>query len=173
MVPLDNPVINVSTGNLSVNIIGAPGFTNDYNYQSAVVTLQPLNGFLLNVLWLNYDQIDPTVAVAVRGREPWRRPPRPMGTSGPGPRRPPAQLPEPRLHHRRHLDRQPLLERHRLRVWEPAFLNVETADPSEDWYEDGGGCSGNPTGDTPLTSALANGSTYTTLRSKPSVRLRP
>ena len=58
---IDDPVINISTGNLSVNIIGAAGFKNDYNYQTALVTLQPLNGFLLNVLWINYDQIDPNV----------------------------------------------------------------------------------------------------------------
>ena len=28
----------------------------------------------------------------------------------------------------------------------PTFQNVETADPSEDWYEDGGGCSGSSEG---------------------------
>ncbi len=58
---VDNPVINTSTGNLSVNIVGAAGYKNEYNYQTAVVTLQPLNGFLLNVVWINYDQIDPAV----------------------------------------------------------------------------------------------------------------
>ncbi len=58
---VDNPVINTSTGILTVNIIGAAGYKNDYNYQTAEVTLQPLNGFLLNVLWINYDQTDPAV----------------------------------------------------------------------------------------------------------------
>ncbi len=58
---IDNPVINVANGNLSIDIVGAAGYPNDYNYQTAVVTLQPLNGFLLNVLWINYDQTDPAV----------------------------------------------------------------------------------------------------------------
>ena len=64
---VDNPVINTSTGNLSVNIVGAAGYANDYNYQTAVVTLQPLNGFLLNVLWINYDQTDPAVVTQYGG----------------------------------------------------------------------------------------------------------
>ena len=64
-----------------------------------MVTMQPLNGFLLNVLWINYDQIDPTVAVAVRRRDV-RQPVRVLLDAEP--QRPPDQLPEPRLHHRRH-----------------------------------------------------------------------
>lgn len=58
---IDNPVINTATGNLSIDVVGAAGYPNSYNYQTALVTLKPLNGFLLNVLWINYDQIDPAV----------------------------------------------------------------------------------------------------------------
>ena len=58
---IDNPRINISTGNISIDIVGAAGFANNYNYQTSVLTLQPLNSFLLNVLWINYDQTDPSV----------------------------------------------------------------------------------------------------------------
>jgi hypothetical protein len=58
---VDDPIVNISTGNVSVDVVGASGYPNDYNYQTAVVNLQPLNSFLLNVLWLNYDQIQPAV----------------------------------------------------------------------------------------------------------------
>jgi len=58
---IDNPKINTSTGNLSIDVVGAAGYPNTYNYQTAVVTLQPLNSFLLNVLWINFNQIDPPV----------------------------------------------------------------------------------------------------------------
>jgi hypothetical protein len=45
----------------------------------------------------------------------------------------------------------------------PSFDNVETSDNSEDWYEDGSGCSGTPVGDTLLTSALTKGQSYTSV----------
>ncbi len=164
---IDNPVINVSTGNLSVNIVGAAGFANDYNYQSAVVTLQPLNGFLLNVLWLNYDQIDPTVTSQYGG-----------GNCGGGP--PPSYQyfwspnPDALQPNCQSLDfitadtlTGNLYSNDTVFVCgSPTFLNVETADPGQDWYEDGGGCSGAPTGDTLLTSALLNNHAYTTLSVK-------
>jgi hypothetical protein len=58
---IDNPKVSTTTGLLSVDIVGAAGYPNQYNYQTAVLTLQPLNSFLLNVLWINYNQIDPPV----------------------------------------------------------------------------------------------------------------
>jgi hypothetical protein len=67
---IDNPSINTTTGLLSIDIVGSAGYTNDYNYQTAVVTLQPLNSFLLNVLWINYDQVDPTVVEQYNGHDP-------------------------------------------------------------------------------------------------------
>ncbi len=67
---IDNPSINTSTGVLSIDIAGAAGYSNDYNYQTAVVTLQPLNSFLLNVLWMNYDQMDPSVVDQYQGNDP-------------------------------------------------------------------------------------------------------
>lgn len=62
---LSNPSINTSNGNLSVNVVGAAGYPNSYNYQTAVVTLQPLNSFLLNVIWTNFNQLDPPVVAQV------------------------------------------------------------------------------------------------------------
>ncbi len=58
---LGDPTINDSTGVTSVDVVGAAGYPNDYNFQTAVLTLKPLNNFLLNVLWTDYDQIDPQV----------------------------------------------------------------------------------------------------------------
>jgi hypothetical protein len=155
---IDNPVINISTGNLSVNIIGAAGYKNNYNYQSALVTLQPLNGFLLNVLWMNYDQTDPAVVAQYGGGTCtpayyWTPNPNALG---------------------RNCQSVDFISADALTgnlfvndtifvCGSPSFLNVETADPSEDWYEDGGGCSGTPLGDTTLASGLTSGTTYTTL----------
>jgi len=56
-----NPQLNYGTGIVSMTVEGAAGFPGDYSYQSATVALQPLNDFLLDVLWINYNQIDPAV----------------------------------------------------------------------------------------------------------------
>ena len=163
---IDDPVINVSNGTLSVHIIGAAGFKNDLNYQTAVVTMQPLNGFLLNVLWLNYDQIDPAV-VAQYGGGTCQTVPTVNGTYQyywtPNP-----NALQPNCESLDFITADTLTGNLYVNdtvfvCGSPTFLNVETADPTEDWYEDGGGCSGYPTGDTTLTSALANGSAYTQL----------
>ena len=62
---LGNPKINTTNGDLTIDIVGAAGYPTYWNYQTAVITLQPLNSFLLNVLWTNYNQLDPPVAAAV------------------------------------------------------------------------------------------------------------
>jgi len=62
---LGNPQINTANGDLTVDIVGAAGYSTYWNYQTAVITLQPLNSFLLNVLWTNYNQLDPPVVAAV------------------------------------------------------------------------------------------------------------
>ena len=62
---LGNPQINIANGNLTIDIVGAAGYPTYWNDQTAVVTLQPLNSFLLNVMWTNYNQLDPPVAAAV------------------------------------------------------------------------------------------------------------
>ncbi len=155
---VDNPVINVSNGTLSVHIVGAAGFKNDYNYQSAIVTMQPLNGFLLNVLWINYDQIDPNVVSQYGG-----------GTCGT-----PYSYFWPSGSLGNNCQSLDFITADSLTgnlfvndtvfvCGSPTFLNVETADTNEAWYEDGGGCSGAPKGDTTLTSALLNNHAYTTL----------
>jgi hypothetical protein len=56
-----NPQLNYTSGIVTMTVEGAAGFPNDYSYQSATVALQPLNDFLLDVLWINYDQTDPAV----------------------------------------------------------------------------------------------------------------
>ena len=58
---LSTPSINTSNGYLSFDVVGAAGFAPRYYYQSAVVTLDPTNSFLLNVSWVNYNQVDPAV----------------------------------------------------------------------------------------------------------------
>jgi hypothetical protein len=155
---VDNPVINISNGTLSVHIVGAAGFKNDYNYQSAVVTMQPLNGFLLNVLWINYDQIDPNVVSQYGG-----------GTCDT-----PYTYFWPSSSLGNNCQSLDFITADSLTgnlfvndtvfvCGSPTFLNVETADTNEAWYEDGGGCSGAPKGDTTLTSALLNNHAYTSL----------
>ncbi len=44
---------------VSMQIVGAAGYTNDMSYDTGTVTFDPQNGFLLNLWWLNYDQQDP------------------------------------------------------------------------------------------------------------------
>lgn len=56
-----DPVVNTSTGTVSLTIVGAAGYNGTYQYQTGTIVLSPLNNFLLNVLWINYDQIDPAV----------------------------------------------------------------------------------------------------------------
>jgi hypothetical protein len=136
---IDNPVINIATGNLSINIVGAAGYPNDYNYQSARVTLQPLNGFLLNVLWINYDQVDPAV-VAQYGNNGtptckyYWTPPVGFGNN---------------CQNLDFITADSLTGNLFINdtIWvcgAPTFQNVETADPNELYLQDGGGCSGSP-----------------------------
>ncbi len=56
-----DPQLSYATGTVSMTVEGASGYPRDYSYQTATITLQPLNNFLLNVLWINYNQIDPAV----------------------------------------------------------------------------------------------------------------
>jgi hypothetical protein len=160
---VDNPVINTVTGNLSVNIVGAAGYKNDLNYQSALVTLQPLNGFLLNVEWINYDQIDPAVVSQYGG-----------GTCGgstqnyeyywtPNPNALQASCQSLDFITNDTLTGHLFVNDTVFVCGSPTFDYVETADPTEGWYEDGSGCSGYPVGDTLLTSGLTSGHTYTSL----------
>ncbi|MDR3660606.1 MAG: hypothetical protein P4L86_09450 [Mycobacterium sp.] len=137
---VDNPVINTATGNLSIDIVGAAGYPNSYNYQSAVVTLQPLNGFLLNVLWINYDQVDPAVVNQYGNNGTptcdyyWTPNPDALGTN---------------------CQRLDFITADSLSgnlfvndtifvCGSPTFQNIQTADPTE-MYLEGNGCSGTPT----------------------------
>jgi len=64
---LSTPSINTSNGYLSLDVVGVAGFAPRYVYQSAVVTLDPTNSFLLNVSWVNYNQVDPAVVAQFNG----------------------------------------------------------------------------------------------------------
>ena len=58
---LGTPNVNTSNGNLTMSIVGSAGYPNTFNYQTAQIVLQPLNSFLLNVLWMDKNQIDPAL----------------------------------------------------------------------------------------------------------------
>jgi len=58
---LSDPQIDTTTGVVSLTIVGLAGYPSYQTYQTAKVTIEPLNSFLLNVLWINYNQIDPAV----------------------------------------------------------------------------------------------------------------
>ncbi len=144
---------------------GRPGIKNQYNYQSAVITMQPLNGFLLNVLWLNYDQIDPTVVSQYGGGTCGGSPPTYAYYWTPNPNALQSNCQSLDFITADTLTGNLYSNDTVFVCGSPTFLNVETADPSEDWYEDGGGCSGAPTGDTVLTAPLTLGHSggYSTL----------
>ncbi len=146
---VDNPVINTSTGNLTVNIIGAAGYKNNYNYQTAEVTLQPLNGFLLNVLWINYDQTDPAVLSQYGGGTCT-----PAYYYTPNPNALGANCQSIDFVTADSLTGNLFMNDTVFVCGSPTFDNVETADPSENWYEDGSGCSGTPTAKGTWTSGV-------------------
>lgn len=58
---LADPVIDTSTATVSIKVVGASGFPSGYAYQEGSLTLSALNDFLLNVLYIDYDQIDPLI----------------------------------------------------------------------------------------------------------------
>jgi hypothetical protein len=56
------PTINAdgSLATLKVQIVGVAGFPGYYSYQSAVANLAPVNGFLTNLWWSDYEASDPS-----------------------------------------------------------------------------------------------------------------
>lgn len=56
-----DPQVNTTTGQVSMTIVGAAGYPGRIVYETATVEFIPLNNFLLNLYWLNYDQVDPAV----------------------------------------------------------------------------------------------------------------
>lgn len=58
---LADPVIDTTTATVSLKVVGASGYPSGYAYQQGSLTLSALNDFLLNVLYIDYDQIDPLV----------------------------------------------------------------------------------------------------------------
>ena len=140
---VDNPKLSTATGNLTVNIVGAAGYPGTYNYQSAAITLKPLNSFLLNVLWINFNQVDPAVVAQYNGNGTpsctWYWSPGDRDQLGNG------------------CENVDFISGDSLTgnlfvndsIWicgTPTFQNVQTADPDEQWDDDGCGQSPTVTG---------------------------
>ena len=62
---LSDPSIDYTTGTVSLTVMGASGYPNDYRYDEGNVSLTAKNDFLLNVLWIDYNQVDPVVVQQV------------------------------------------------------------------------------------------------------------
>jgi hypothetical protein len=56
-----DPVIDPATASVDLTVVGASGYPHDVAYQEGRLTLSALNDFLLNVLYIDYDQVDPLV----------------------------------------------------------------------------------------------------------------
>jgi hypothetical protein len=56
-----DPTIDTTTATVDVTIVGAAGYRGDIAYEEGELTLSARNDFLLNVLYIDYDQIDPLV----------------------------------------------------------------------------------------------------------------
>jgi hypothetical protein len=58
------PVFNSdgSLATLQVQIVGVAGFPNHYAYQSSVANLAPVNGFLTNLWWSDFESVDTSVS---------------------------------------------------------------------------------------------------------------
>lgn len=56
-----DPQINTTTGVVSMTVAGVSGYTGKLIYETGTVVFTPLNNFLLNLYWVNYDQVDPAV----------------------------------------------------------------------------------------------------------------
>jgi len=157
---LGTPNVNTSTGNLTMSIIGSAGYPGTYNYQTARLVLQPLNSFLLNVLWMDKNQIDPTVLGFPNGDTcPYYWVSGSLASYSGGT----YNCTSVNFITADTLTGNLYTNDTIFTCGSPTFLNVQTADPNENWLPNGGGCSGNPVGDTTLTSGLTNGTNYTTL----------
>ncbi len=64
---LGNPSIDFATGNVSLTVVGASGYPHNYSFEQGSMALSAKNDFLLNVLWINYDQVDPVVVQQAYG----------------------------------------------------------------------------------------------------------
>ncbi len=56
-----DPQTNTTTGAVSMTVIGVAGYPKQLIYQTGTIVFTPINNFLLNLFWVNYDQIDPAV----------------------------------------------------------------------------------------------------------------
>ena len=157
---LGTPNVNESTGNLTMSIIGGAGYPGTYNYQTAKLVLQPLNSFLLNVLWMDKNQIDPSVLGFPTGDTcPYYWVSGSLASYSGGA----YQCTAVNFITADSLTGNLYTNDTIFTCGSPTFQNVKTGDPNEAWLPDGSGCSGNPIGDTELTSALTSGTNYTTL----------
>jgi len=58
---ISDPTINTTTATVALTVVGASGYSNDTAYEEGQLSLSARNDFLLNVLYIDYDQIDPLV----------------------------------------------------------------------------------------------------------------
>jgi len=157
---LSTPNVNTSTGNLTISVIGSAGYPGTYNYQTAQLVLQPLNSFLLNVLWMDKNQIDPAVLGFPSGDTcPYFWVSGSLASYGGG-----NNCTSVNFISADTLTGNLYTNDTVFVCGSPTFLNVETADPTEDWYNNGGGCTGNPVGDAVLSSGLTKNTAYTQLK---------
>lgn len=58
---LQQPTIDYANASVSVTVVGASGSGGQYAYDQGTATFDATNDFLLNVLWIDYNQTDPVV----------------------------------------------------------------------------------------------------------------
>ncbi len=157
---LGTPNVNTTTGNITMSIIGGAGFPGTYNYQTARLVLQPLNSFLLNVLWMDKNQIDPTVLGFPTGDTcPYYWVSGSLASYSSGS----YNCTSVNFITADSLTGNLYTNDTIFTCGSPTFLNVATADPNENWLPNGSGCSGNPVGDTTLTTGITSGTSPATL----------
>lgn len=67
---LQSPTVDTTTGTVTLTVVGSSGYRNDYSFQTGTAAFSAQNDFLLNVLWIDYNQIDPAVLAQVDGGSP-------------------------------------------------------------------------------------------------------
>ncbi len=158
---LGTPNVNTKTGNLTMSVIGSAGYPNTYNYQTAQLVLQPLNSFLLNVLWMDKNQLDPAVLGFPSGDTcPYYWTSGSLASYSNGT----YQCTNVDFATADSLTGNLYTNDTIFVCGSPTFLNAQTADPNEDWLNYGSSCSGTtPVGDAVLSSGLTKNTAYTTL----------
>lgn len=67
---LQSPTVDTTSGTVTLTVVGSSGYQNDYSFQTGTATFSAQNDFLLNVLWIDYNQVDPAVLQQLDGGSP-------------------------------------------------------------------------------------------------------